>query len=66
MMYFRWEPSSIGMCQAVYYDEKPKSMEGATKAVEVPEDCIGSDGAPMFGRLKQRFPKPVDEALRDE
>lgn len=59
-MWFRWEHHAVGWCSEVQHLERPKDSERYTPAVEVPPDCIGEDGEPMFGRLEARFPKPVE------
>ena len=61
-MWFRWEHSAIGWSPVVFHMEQPSQTNAvrATAHWPVPADCIGEDGAPMFGRLVQRFPKPVE------
>lgn len=60
---FCYELSDNGVWEAVVYrtnfggpllDERVRSS-----LVRVPADCIGSDGEPMFGRLRERFPLEV-------
>lgn len=51
----RWRP-------VVYHMEKPAARDGATAAIEVPADCLSTDGSPMFGRLQAKFPAPKGES----
>lgn len=63
MMYFCYELSDSGVWEAVCYrtnfgfprpDERLRS-----ELIEVPDDCIGDNGDPLFGRLRERFPLEV-------
>ncbi len=59
MMLHRWEHSPIGWTQVVYHGRDPvMSKVDATPAEEVPADCIDACGEPIFGKLRERFPKP--------
>lgn len=53
----RWVP-------VVYHGDKPNPRKdgSATGAIEVPPDCIGPDGQPMFGRLQAKFPPPKEQS----
>lgn len=59
-MWFRWEHSATGWSPVVYHIERPEDRDGATVAQTVPPECVGEDGEPKFGLLKERFPKPVE------
>jgi hypothetical protein len=64
-MWFAYELSDAGVWEAVCYrvnygdpalDDRPR-----TNLVAVPASCIGDDGDPLFGRLRERFPLEVVE-----
>lgn len=65
-MFFAYEKDFAGRyCPVVYYNEKPsKRMEGEpvrSAVYDVPPECIGGDGEPMFSRLVKRFPPPQEK-----
>lgn len=53
----RWTP-------VAYHGDKPPKKLGTdverSTLHEVPEDCIGADGEPLFGKLMERFQKPKE------
>lgn len=60
--WFRYERDFASRwCPVVFHDGKPKPSDRATAAIEVPADCLASDGSPMFGRLQAIFPPPPEE-----
>lgn len=65
MSWFRYERTNGRWCPVVIYGDKPRTPKGEeerfTIAVPVPADCLGTDGAPMFGRLQAVFPAPVEK-----
>lgn len=64
--WFRYERTNGRYCPVVIYGEKPRVPKGEedriTVSVPVPDDCLGPDGTPIFGRLKAKFPAPVVKA----
>lgn len=62
-IYFAWERTMTGNCQPVcYHEEKPGKGKELVGLVEVPADCIDTDGSPNFGALQKRFPLPGEDA----
>lgn len=63
MMWFCYELENTEWIPVVYRSAHglPETLPLAvrTEMVTVPEDCIGADNEPMFGRLKERFAAPV-------
>lgn len=61
--WFRYERNLGRWCPVVYHDGKPDVRKGdedrVTGAIEVPADCLNTNGEPMFGRLQAKFPPPV-------
>lgn len=62
--WFRYEKDFAGRyCPVVIHDDAKPTIpkhdaDRITGAVAVPDDCLSSDGSPMFGRLQARFPAP--------
>lgn len=64
-MWFRWEMDfARRWCPVVHHGERPatsrQDVDRLSPAVKVPDDCIGADGEPLFGRLQAQFPAPED------
>jgi hypothetical protein len=67
-LFFCWERASTGRWGPVCYHGAPPKAEKVsdgdrpyrTPVLEVPEDCQDGDGNPLFGRLSERFPAPVE------
>lgn len=62
-IFFCYELSHNGWNAVAYHGEKPRKNENSLKVerssfYEVPDDCIGANGEPMFGKLQTRFPSP--------
>jgi hypothetical protein len=67
-MWFRYERNFARQWNpVVYHDERPKIPGGHedqyTVAAAVPQECIGSSGEPMFGRLQAMFPPPASREV---
>ncbi len=64
--WFRWERTNGRWNPVVIYGDKPKAPRGederCTTPQIVPVDCLGPDVSPMFGRLQETFPAPVEKA----
>lgn len=64
-MYFCWERSYAGWIPVTYYGEEPgKKMEGKVErstVYDVPPECIGEDGEPLWRKLKILYPPPPSE-----
>ena len=64
-MWFCYELSDAGKWEACAYrtnfGEPALDDRLRTELVELPEDCIGGDGEPMFGKLRERFPLGVTD-----
>lgn len=64
-MWFGYTLSEDGVWEAVCYrtnfGNPPLEDSLRTELVEVPADCIGADGEPIFAELRDRFPLEVEE-----
>ncbi|PSH61617.1 hypothetical protein CU103_22685 [Phyllobacterium sophorae] len=64
-MWFGYTLSEDGVWEAVCYrtnfGNPPLENSLRTEMVEVPADCIGADGEPIFAKLRDRFPLEVEE-----
>lgn len=63
--WFVYEKSMSGIWgPAVIYGDQPKRLRHEehmmTNPIEVPLDCLSSDGSPMFGRLQAIYPPPQE------
>ncbi|MCA0341135.1 MAG: hypothetical protein LCH99_15590 [Proteobacteria bacterium] len=56
-IWFGYERTMTGNWQPVcYHGDKPGKGKELVGLVEVPADCIDTDGSPNFGALQKRFP----------
>lgn len=64
-MWFGYELSEDGVWEAVCYrtnfGSPPLEDSLRTELVEVPADCIGTGGEPIFAKLRDRFPLEIEE-----
>lgn len=65
-MWFGYELSEDGVWEAVCYRTNfgrrpPLEDSLRTEMVEVPPDCIGAGGEPIFAKLRDRFPLEIEE-----